>query len=117
MSDYEDFIGQYSIKDKVETDKGIALNQIDYIFNEDDYLKQIKQYIDSTYNQHYSQNKFQSTDFIVDNGHGVGFTIGNVIKYAQRYGKKGTEEEWRKDLMKIIHYTIIALYVHDNNKG
>jgi hypothetical protein len=39
--------------------------------------------------------------------------MGNILKYAQRYGKKGTSEEWRKDLMKIIHYSIIQLYNHD----
>jgi hypothetical protein len=35
------------------------------------------------------------------------------MKYAQRYSHKGTPEDWRKDLMKVIHYAIIALHVHD----
>jgi len=35
------------------------------------------------------------------------------MKYAQRYGHKGTPTDWRKDLMKVIHYAIIAMYVHD----
>jgi len=34
-------------------------------------------------------------------------------KYTQRYGKKGDATEWRKDLMKVIHYAIIQLHVHD----
>ena len=38
------------------------------------------------------------------------------MKYAQRYGHKGTPEDWRKDLMKVIHYAIIALYVHDKEQ-
>ena len=72
--------------------------------------------MNATYGQHYSQNKYQATEFIIDGGHGVGFTIGNIMKYAQRYGHKGTPEDWRKDLMKVIHYAIIALYVHDKEQ-
>jgi hypothetical protein len=86
---------------------------IQYKYNEGDLLRQITQYVNSTYGEHYSQNQYQATEFIIDGGHGVGFTIGNIMKYAQRYGHKGTPAEWRKDLMKVIHYAIIALYVHD----
>ena len=53
----------------------------------------------------------QTTEFIIDGGHGEGFCIGNIMKYAQRYGKKNGYN--RKDLMKIIHYAIIAMYNHD----
>ena len=49
----------------------------------------------------------------MDGGHGTGFCIGNILKYAQRYGKKGSHKEARKDLMKILHYAIIQLHVHD----
>jgi hypothetical protein len=35
------------------------------------------------------------------------------MKYAQRYGNKGTVDDARKDLMKVIHYAILQLYVHD----
>ena len=84
---------------------------IKYKFNEIVLLKNIETYINETYNGHYSQNKFQATEFIIDSGHGEGFTLGNVIKYSQRYGKKNGRN--RKDLLKIIHYAIIMLYVHD----
>jgi hypothetical protein len=86
---------------------------IKYKYNEGDLLRQVTEYVNSTYDQHYSQTKFQATEFIIDGGHGVGFTIGNIMKYAQRYSHKGTPEDWRKDLMKVIHYAIIALHVHD----
>lgn len=83
-------------------------------FNENHYLDEIFNYIKSTYGEHYSQAKIQSTEFIIDNGHGTGFNLGNIHKYSQRYGKKGeSPDEWRKDLMKVIHYGIIQLYVHD----
>ena len=85
---------------------------IKYKFNEDKILADIKEYIDSTYDQHYSQGKYQATDMIIDAGHGEGFSIGNIMKYAMRCGKK---DEKRKELMKIIHYGIIGLYVEDSN--
>ncbi len=89
---------------------------IQYKYNEGDLLRQVTEYVNATYGQHYSQNKYQATEFIIDGGHGVGFTVGNIMKYAQRYGHKGTPEDWRKDLMKVIHYAIIALHVHDKEQ-
>lgn len=85
-----------------------------YKYSEDKILAEVKSYVDSTYGQHYSQNKFQATEFILDGGHGDGFCIGNILKYAQRYGKKDGYN--RKDLLKIIHYAIIALHNHDMNE-
>lgn len=86
---------------------------VDYKYNEGKLLEEIRQYVDKTYDQHYSHNKFQATEFIIDSGHGTGFNVGNMMKYTQRYGRKGDAAEWRKDLMKVIHYAIIQLYVHD----
>ena len=88
---------------------------IDHRYNEDKTLEALKSYIDATYGQHYSRDKFQATEFIIDGGHGEGFCIGNVLKYAQRYGKKDGRN--RKDLLKILHYAIIMLHVHDLNEG
>lgn len=84
---------------------------IAYKFDEDKYLKELLDYVSSTYGQHYSLSKIQSTEFIMDAGHGLGFTIGNIIKYAQRYGKKAGHN--RADLLKVCHYAIMSLYVHD----
>lgn len=85
-------------------------------FNEDKTLKELYDYVAATYDGHYALNKFQSTEFIIDNGHGEGFCLGNIIKYAQRYGKK--EGKNRKDLLKVAHYAIIALYINslENNE-
>jgi hypothetical protein len=94
----------------------IAINTTEgiiYKFNEEELISEFKRYVDSTYNQHYAKDKFQATEFIIDGGHGTGFCIGNVLKYAQRYGKKGTAADARKDLMKVLHYALIQLYVHD----
>ena len=82
-------------------------------YDEDKYLKELYKYIEGTYSQHYSTNKYQATEFIIDAGHGDGFCIGNILKYAQRYGKKDGFN--RADLLKVLHYAIIELHVHDLN--
>jgi hypothetical protein len=91
------------------------MKQIDYKYSEDRLIEELRDYIDATYDQHYSQNKFQATEFIMDSGHGDGFCIGNIMKYAQRYGKKDGYN--RKDLLKVLHYGIMALHNHDMTKG
>ena len=53
--------------------------KIDYKYSEDKALIELSEYIDSTYNEHYSKNKFQATEFIIDGGHGEGFCIGNMV--------------------------------------
>ena len=83
-------------------------------FNEKEAIKLLSDYIDSTYGKHYSMNKIQSTEFIFDAGHGDGFCLGNIIKYAQRFGKKDGRN--LDDLLKILHYAIILLGVENENK-
>tara|TARA_B100000900_G_scaffold341287_1_gene304306 strand:+ start:240 stop:566 length:327 start_codon:yes stop_codon:yes gene_type:complete len=81
---------------------------IDYKFNENQIIHDIKTYVDKTYDSHYAQTKnYQATEIIIDQGHGTGFCMGNILKYAQRYGKK--EGRNKNDLMKVIHYAIIQL--------
>ena len=89
---------------------------IDYKFNEEENINELKKHIDSTYDSHYSKEQFQATEFIIDGGHGTGFCMGNVDKYANRYGKKGTREDARKDLLKVIHYALLQLHVHDSEE-
>ena len=87
----------------------------DYKYDEGRIINELQEYVDATYGEHYSINQFQATEFIIDGGHGEGFCIGNILKYAQRYGKKDGYN--RKDLMKVLHYGIIALHVHDREHG
>ena len=91
------------------------MKQIEYKYNEDELINELHLYIDQTYGQHYSKDKFQATEFIIDSGHGEGFCIGNIMKYAQRYGKK--DGYCRQDLLKVLHYGIIALHNHDIKRG
>ena len=89
----------------------VQRQKIDYKYNEDNILIELQEYIDKTYDQHYSHKNFQATEFVIDSGHGEGFCIGNIMKYAQRYGKKDGKN--RRDLLKVIHYGIIALYINE----
>lgn len=91
---------------------GNILNKfnINYKYNEGNLLEEVWEYINNTYDEHYAQGEIEATEVIIDAGHGLGFSIGNILKYGKRIGHKIDD---RKDLMKIIHYAIIALYVLD----
>ena len=88
---------------------------MNYKFNEDTKLQELKAYIDATYGEHYASDKYQATDVIIDSGHGEGFVMGNIMKYAKRYGNKAGKN--RKDLLKILHYGIIMLNIHDTENS
>ena len=84
------------------------MKAIDYKFKENIIVNDIMDYVNKTYDSHYAKTKnYQATEIIIDQGHGTGFCMGNILKYAQRYGKK--EGRNKNDLMKVIHYAIIQL--------
>lgn len=98
------------MKDEQEKENTV----LPYKFREDELIEEFKAYIDMTYGGHYGQGGLQSAEVIVDRGHGMGFFLGNVDKYNARYGKKGNSpQEHRKDIFKILHYALLALYEHD----
>ena len=41
------------------------MGKINYKYDEGNILSELKEYIDSTYDEHYSKNKFQATEFII----------------------------------------------------
>jgi hypothetical protein len=87
-------------------------NELIYKYNENKLLEEIKDYIDSSYTSHYvGKDNTQALDLIFASGHGEGFCIGDILKYGSRYGKKAGKN--RKDLVKIVHYALLMLYVHD----
>jgi hypothetical protein len=83
-------------------------------YNEDGIIKELSDYITSTYNQHYSSgnDKIQTLDLIEACGDGEAFCRSNILKYASRYDKKGTS---RRDIMKILHYAVLLMYFNDKN--
>ena len=86
-------------------------------YNEDKIISEIKKYIESTYNQHYSvdKNGFQVQDMLRQLGIDKDFCQANAIKYIARYGKKNGKN--RKDLLKAIHYVILLMSSEDNNNN
>ena len=81
---------------------------IQYKFSENVIVNDIMNYVNTTYKSHYAQTKnYQATEIIIDQGYGTGFCMGNILKYAQRYGKKNGRN--KDDLMKVIHYAVIQL--------
>ena len=66
-----------------------------YKYSEDKILKELKDYISGTYNQHYSagDDKIQTLDLIEACGDGESFCRSNILKYASRYDKKGTARQ------------------------
>ena len=36
--------------------------------------------------------------------------MGTLIKYAMRFGKKGSEENAKSDLLKLIHYAVLVYH-------
>lgn len=89
-------------------------------YNEDKTLKQIEEYLASTYKSHYTseQSKTQTLDLIESIGDAEPFTRSNAIKYLSRFGKKNGKS--KLDILKAIHYCIL-LYnfagLHNETKG
>jgi len=93
-------------------------NKKKWVFNEKQTLGRVSEYIDNTYSAHYAQGRIQATEFIADQGLAEGFCLGNIIKYAQRFGKKGKNFEQKEyDLFKIIHYAVILLHEIEQREG
>jgi len=81
-------------------------------YDEDTILHELKDYITSTYNQHYSagNDAIQTLDLIEACGDAESFCRSNILKYASRYDKKGTA---RRDIMKILHYAVLLMHFSD----
>ena len=87
-----------------------------YNYNEDVNIELVKDYIDSTYGQHYVGNKeIQTVDFWESLGSLDTTCRDTAIKYLARYGKKNGRN--KKDLLKAIHYIILMMYAQDKEEG
>lgn len=94
------------------SDKYLQLREAPFKYNEGNILDELHAYIKKTYGSHYG-DRVQAQDLIVSSGHGEGFYIGNIIKYASRYGKKNGHS--KDDLMKVLHYGILAMNHHNTH--
>ncbi len=88
---------------------------MNYKYNEEAILDELRGYITETYRQHYStggEDGIQTLDLIEACGDGEAFCRSNILKYASRYDKKGSA---RRDIMKILHYAVLLMNFNDKN--
>lgn len=83
-------------------------------YNEDAILNELREYITQTYQQHYSagDDKIQTLDLIEACGDGEAFCRSNILKYASRYDKKGSA---RMDIIKVLHYAVLLMNFNNKN--
>ena len=79
-------------------------------YEEDKTLKEVEQYLSSTYHSHYTseQSKTQTLDLIESIGDAEAFTRSNAIKYLSRFGKKNGKS--KMDILKAIHYCVLLYH-------
>ena len=88
-----------------------------YKYAEDQIISDFKAYIDKTYGQHYmtEEQNIECFDVWLALGDSMPTFRNTAIKYLWRYGKKhGTNKD---DLMKVLHYTLMMLYIDHYKKG
>ena len=78
-------------------------------YQEDKSIDDLKNYVSSTYNGHYTsdQNNTQTLDLIQSVGDAESFCRSNAIKYLARYDKKG---QAKQDILKAMHYCLLLYY-------
>lgn len=82
-------------------------------YNEDQILKDVSDYVTSTYGSHYcGQNQeykdIQTIDLIAAKDLAPDFCQSNILKYGSRYGAKNGRN--KSDLLKVIHYAMLLLH-------
>jgi hypothetical protein len=82
-------------------------------YNEDRILKDVEDYVTSTYHGHYCGDEdgysdIQTIDLMAAKKLAAGFCQANILKYGSRYGDKDGRN--KRDLMKVIHYAMLLLH-------
>ena len=84
-------------------------------YQEDKGIKDLKDYVSSTYRGHYTNKNSdtQTLDLIHSVGDAESFCRSNALKYLSRYDKKGTAKQ---DILKAMHYCLLLYYFSGNTK-
>ena len=82
-------------------------------YNEDKILKDVENYVSSTYSGHYCGDEedyadIQTIDLMAAKKLAAGFCQSNILKYGSRYGNKDGRN--KRDLLKVIHYAMLLLH-------
>ena len=86
-------------------------------YHENEILEDIKDYVSSTYNGHYTGTKHeyrnvQTLDLMASRDLASTFCQANILKYGSRYGSKDGRN--KKDLLKVIHYAMLLLHFDEH---
>jgi len=112
-SDYQ-FTMSLNSDDKIVIEKTPVMSETKnnlWKYNEDKILKDIQDYVTSTYGSHYcghNQDDIQTIDLMAAKDLAVSFCQANILKYGSRYGDKDGRN--KRDLMKVIHYAMLLLH-------
>lgn len=86
------------------------MSEPNYKYKEGQIIKDFKDYIDSTYGEHYNTDgNIQAFDAWIALGNADTSFRDTAIKYLWRYGKKNGLN--KKDILKVMHYCIMMLYL------
>ena len=85
-------------------------------YQEDKGIKDLKDYVASTYQGHYTNDNsdVQTLDLIHSVGDAESFCSSNAIKYLSRYDKKG---QAKRDILKAMHYCLLLYYFSGNTNN
>ena len=110
--------------DKIGNEIDLNLDQLTnngfWQYEEDLTMKEIREYLSSTYRSHYTskESKTQTLDLNESIGDAEPFCRSNAIKYLSRFGKKNGKS--KQDILKAIHYCILLYHfagLHNETKG
>ena len=82
-------------------------------YGEDKGIADLKDYVSSTYQGHYTNDNsdVQTLDLIHSVGDAESFCRSNALKYLSRYDKKG---QAKRDILKAMHYCLLLYYFSGN---
>jgi len=102
--------------DKIVIEKTPVMNESTnhlWKYNEDKILKDVQDYVTSTYGSHYCGHNqeykgTQTIDLMAAKNLAAHFCQANILKYGSRYGDKDGRN--KRDLLKVIHYAMLLLH-------
>ena len=111
---YAHYFTPYQIADRMDYEPKRAHY---YKYHEEEILKDIEEYVSSTYQGHYTGTKHefrkvQTIDLMAARDIAPHFCQANILKYGSRYGSKNGRN--KTDLMKVIHYAMLLLHFDDH---
>jgi hypothetical protein len=118
--DYANDTINLNMDDKIELNLESTEKNGFWKYEEDKTMKEIRDYLSSTYNAHYTSpdSKTQTLDLIEAIGDAEPFCRSNAIKYLSRFGRKGGKS--KMDILKAIHYCVLLYHfsgIHNQPKG